>query len=140
MSDSGAASPSSAFAAVCGRLEIPPVTIVSPPGESSLHRMATPVNIPRRLSDDPFSFARAPGEWAQRHQAFIQTYHTTAPQGRLKEQRLPPMPVAVLGTAQGRTSSPDGRAEQFADTFFPRTTNRDGGVTLQRYHVYVAEG
>jgi len=76
----------------------------------------------------------------QRHQAFIQTDNTTAHQGLLKDQRLPPMPVEVLGTAQGRTYAQDALTEKFAYTFFPRTTNRYGCVTLHRYHCYVEEG
>ena len=76
----------------------------------------------------------------QRHQAFIQTDNTTAPQGLLKDQRLPPMPVEVLGTAQGRTYALDALAEKFAHAFFPRTTNRYGGVTWHRDHFSVEEG
>lgn len=140
MSDRGGAYTSNAFEAVCGRLAIQPVTIVSPQGESYLPWMETHVNIQRRLYDYQFSLARTPGAVEQRPQACIQTYNPTAHQGRLKDQRLPPIPVEVLGTAQGRTSAPDGRAEKFAHTFFPRPTNRYGCVTLHRYHVYVEEG
>ena len=100
VSDSGGAYTSNAFEAVCGRLEIQPVTIVSTPGERSLNWMETHVHIQRRLYDDQFSLARTPGALDQRHQAFIQTYHTTAHQGLLNDQRLPPIPVEVLGTAR----------------------------------------
>jgi len=140
VSDSGGAYISNAFEAVCGRLEIQHVTIVSTQGESYLNWMETHVNIQRRLYDDQFSLARTPGALDQRHQAFIQTDNTTAHQGLLKDQRLPPMPVEVLGTAQGRTYSQDALTEKFAYTFFPRTTNRYGCVTLHRYHCYVEEG
>ena len=140
VSDSGGASTSDAFAAVCGRLEIQHVTIVSTQGESYLNWMETHVNIQRRLYDYQCSLARTPGELDQRHRAFIQTYHTTAHQGLLKDQRLPPIPVEVLGTAQVRTYSPHALAEKFAHAFFPRTTNRYGCVTLHRYHFYVEEG
>jgi hypothetical protein len=140
VSDSGGAYTSNAFEAVCGRLEIQHVTIVSTQGESYLNWMETHFNIQRRLYDYQFSLARTPGELDQRHQAFIQTYNTTAHQGLLKDQRLPPIPVEVLGTAQGRTYSQDALAEKFAHAFFPRTTNRYGCVTLHRYHFYVEEG
>ena len=106
VSDSGGAYTSNAFEAVCGRLEIQHVTIVSTQGESYLNWMETHFNIQRRLYDYQFSLARTPGELDQRHRAFIQTYNTTAHQGLLKDQRLPPIPVEVLGTAQGRTYSP----------------------------------
>jgi hypothetical protein len=98
------------------------------------------VNIQRRLSDDQFAWARTPGALAQRHRACIQTVHTPAPQGLRNDQRLPPMPVEVLGTAQGRTYAPDARAETFANACFPRTTNRSGCVTWHRYHCSVAAG
>jgi hypothetical protein len=140
VSDSGGAYTSNAFEAVCGRLEIQHVTIVSTQGESYLNWMETHVNIQRRRYDDQFSWARTPGELDQRHRAFIQTYLTTAHQGLLKDQRLPPIPVEVLGTAQGRTYSPDVLAEKFAHAFFPRTTNRYSCVTVHRYHFYVEEG
>jgi transposase len=140
VSDSGGAYTSHAFEAVCGRLEIQHVTIVRTQGESYLNWMETHFNIQRRLYDYQFSLARTPGELDQRHQAFIQTDNTTAHQGLLKDQRLPPIPVEVLGTAQGRTYAQDVLAEKFAHAFFPRTTNRYGCVTLHRYHVYVEEG
>jgi hypothetical protein len=59
--------------AVCERLEIQHVTIVSTQGESYLNWMETHVNIQRRLYDYQFSLARTPGELEQRPQAFIQT-------------------------------------------------------------------
>jgi hypothetical protein len=51
VSDSGGAYTSNAFEAVCGRLEIQHVTIVSTQGESYLNWMETHVNIQRRLYD-----------------------------------------------------------------------------------------
>ena len=76
----------------------------------------------------------------QRHQAFIQLYNTTAHQGLLADQRLPPIPVEVLGAAQGRRYPPEVLAEKFAHALFPRTTNRYGCVTLHSYHFYVESG
>jgi hypothetical protein len=116
------------------------VTIVSTQGESYLNWMDTHVKIQRRLYDDQFSWARTPGALDQRHRAFIQTDHTTAHQGLRKDQRLPPIPVEVLGTAQGRTYAQDALAEKFAHACFPRTTNRYGCVTLPRDHCSVEEG
>jgi hypothetical protein len=63
--------------------------------------METHLNIQRRLYGYQFSLARTPAELEQRHQAFIRTYNTTAHQGLLKDRRLPPIPVEVLGTAKG---------------------------------------
>lgn len=76
----------------------------------------------------------------QRHQAFIQLSKTTAHQGLLTDKRLPPIPVEVLGAAQGRRYPQEVLAEQFAHGLFPRTTNRYGCVTLQSYHFSIEAG
>jgi hypothetical protein len=102
--------------------------------------METHFNIQRRLYDYQFSLARSPAELEQLHQTFIQTYNTTAHQGLLKDQRVPPIPVIVLGAAKGRTYTPEELARKFSRALFPRTTNRYGCVTLHSYHFYVEEG
>jgi transposase InsO family protein len=140
VSDSGGAYTSDAFEAVCGRLEIEHKTIVSTQGESYLNWIETHFNIQRRLYDYQFSLTRTPAELEQVHQAFIQTYNTTAHQGLLHDQRLPPIPVEVLGAAQGRLYAPAELAQKFSHALFPRTTNRYGCVTLHSYHFYIEEG
>jgi hypothetical protein len=140
VSDSGGAYTSDAFEAVCGRLEIDHKTIVSTQGESYLNWIETHFNIQRRLYDYQFSLARTAGDLEQRHQAFIHTYNTTAHQGLLTDQRLPPIPGEVLGAAQGRRYPQEVLVEKFAHALFPRTTNRYGCVTLHSYHFYVEAG
>ncbi len=100
----------------------------------------THFNIQRRLYDYQFSLARTPAELEERHQAFIQTYNTTAHQGLLKDRRLPPIPVEVLGAAKGRLYTPEELARHFSQAVFPRTTNRYGCVTLHSYHFYIEAG
>jgi hypothetical protein len=107
VSDSGGAYTPHDFAAVCRRLHIHHETIESATGESYQNLMETHFNIQRRLYDWQFSLARTPVELEQRHQAFIQTYNTTAHQGLLKDRRLRPIPVEVLGGATGRRYTPD---------------------------------
>jgi hypothetical protein len=92
------------------------------------------------LYDYQFSLARTPAELEQRHQAFMQTYNTTAHQGLLQDRRLPPIPVEVLGAAIGRRDTPEELARAFAQAVFPRTTNQYGCVTLHSYHFYVEAG
>jgi hypothetical protein len=75
---------------MCTRLQIQHETLVSTQGESYQNLMETHFNIQRRLYDYQFSFARTPAAFEQYHQAFIQTYNTTAHQGLLKDQRRPP--------------------------------------------------
>jgi Integrase core domain len=140
VSDSGGAYTSVDFEAVCTRLQIQHETIVSTQGESYMNWMETHFNIQRRLYDYQFSLTQTPAELEQRHQAFIHTYNTTAHQGLLKDRRVPPIPVAVLGTAKGRVCPQDELAHVFSQGLFPRTTNRHGCVTLHSYHFYVEAG
>src|SRR5262249_22682915 len=74
----------------------------------------THFNIQRRLYDYQLALASRPSDLEQRHQAFIHLYNTTAHQGLLVDKRLPPIPVEVLGTAQGRPYTPEVLAEKFA--------------------------
>jgi transposase InsO family protein len=140
LSDSGGASISNEFEAVCDRLEIDHKTIVSTQGESSMNLMETHFNIPRRLFDSQFSLSQRSAELEQPHQAFLQTYNTTAHQGLLKDGFDPPIPIEVLAEAKGRIYSQDGLAQKFSRALFPRTTNCYGCVTLQSYHFYVEQG
>jgi hypothetical protein len=113
---------------------------VSTQGQSYLNWIETHFNIQRRLYDYQFALACTPRDLEQRHQAFIHTYNTTAHQGLLADQRLAPIPVAILGTAQGRRYPPEVLADKFAHALFPRTTNRYGCVTLHSYHFYIEAG
>jgi hypothetical protein len=140
VSDSGGAYTSDDFEAVCPRLQVWHETIISTQGESDLNWMEIHFHIQRRLYDDQFSLARTPAELEQRHQAFIQTYNTTAHQGLLQDRRFPAIPVEVLGAARGRVYTPEELARHFAQAVLPRTTNRHGCVTLPSYHCYVEEG
>jgi hypothetical protein len=107
ISDSGGASISEAFAAVCDRLALHHEPIVSTHGDSYKNLMETHVNVQRRLYDYPFSLTQTPAECEQVHQAFLHTYNTTAHQGLLQEAFDPPMPLLVLGAAKGRLYTPD---------------------------------
>jgi transposase InsO family protein len=140
VSDSGGAYTSNEFEAVCTRLHIQHEPIESTKGESYKNLVETHFNIQRRLYDYQFSLAQTPAELERQHQAFIQTYNTTAHQGLLNDQRLPPIPVEVLGEAKGRMYAPDELARSFSQARFPRTTNQYGCVTLHSYHFYVEEG
>jgi hypothetical protein len=71
-----------------------------------------------------------PAEFEQVPRAFMETYNTTAHQGLLKDRHDPPIPLQVLGQAQGRLYTPDELIRKFARALFPRTTNRYGCVTL----------
>jgi transposase InsO family protein len=140
VSDSGGAYTSNDFEAVCVRLQIRHETIESTKGESYQNLMETHFNIQRRLYDYQFSLAHTPAELERQHQLFIQTYNTTAHLGLLNDQRLPPIPVEILGGTKGRLYSQEELARHFSHALFPRTTNRHGCVTLHSYHFSVEEG
>jgi putative transposase len=140
ISDSGGAFTSTAFDAVCRRLQIRHEPMESTHGESYKNLMETHFNVQRRLYDYQFSLTTSPTELAHVHATFMHTYNTTAHQGLLKEHFDPPIPRAVLSTARGRAYPPAVLLRKFSHALFPRTTNAYGCVTLQRFHFYVEQG
>jgi transposase len=140
ISDSGGAFISDAFEGVCTRLAIDHQLIVSTQGQSYMNLIETHFNIQRRLYDYQFSLTRTPLEFEQAHQRFLALYNTTAHQGLLKEQFVPPIPLYVLGESKGRLVPPQELTRKFAQALFVRTTNRYGCVTLHRSHFYVDQG
>ncbi len=140
LSDSGGASISHEFEAVCRRCELEPITIVSTQGESWLNIMETHCNVQRRVYDYQFSLTQSPAEFDQGHRAFLETYNTTAHGGLVKEGVATPIPLVVLGQAKGRLYTPEALAQKFSRALFPRTTNRYGCVTLHWDPCPVAEG
>ena len=92
------------------------------------------------MYDYQFSLTQTPLEFEETHQHFLELYNTTAHQGLLKEQFASPIPLHVLGEAQGRLYTPQELERKFARALFPRITNRYGCVTLHSYHFYVDQG
>jgi transposase InsO family protein len=135
ISDSGGAFTSNEFEAVCTRLEINHESIESTKGESYKNLMETPFNIQRRLYDYQFSLTTTSIEFEQAHQAFMELYNTTAPQGLRQDHFAPPIPLAVLGEAKGRLYSAEELSRKFSHALFPRPTNPYGCVTLHSYHL-----
>jgi len=140
ISDSGGAFTSNDVTAVLKRLQIVPNPVVSSQGESYKNLMETHFHIQRRLYDYQFSLTTTPAEFEQAHQAFMETYNTTAHEGLLKDGFHPPVPLQVLGQAKGRLYTPEELARRFSRALFPRTTNQYGCVTLHSYHFYVEAG
>ncbi len=140
VSDSGGGYTSNDFEAVCTRLQLRHEAIQSTKGESYQNLMEAHFNIQRRLYDYQFSLTTTPLALEQRHQAFIQTYNTTAHPGLWREQFTPPIPLEVLGAAQGRVYTEEELSRKFDHHLLPRRTNQYGGVTLHSYHCAVEEG
>jgi len=124
IADRGGALISDAFEGVCRRLPLDHQTMVRPQGQSSLHGMATPGNLQRRLEDAQLALPPPPQEFAEAPPRFLELYNPTAHQGVLQEQFVPPLPVSGLGDSQGRLLSPQERTRKFAQALFGRTTNR----------------
>ena len=95
LSDSGGAYISNECEAVCARLEIEHITIVSTQGESWLNIMETHFNVQRRLYDYQFALTQSPSEFEQVHQSFLKTYNTTAHAGLSKDGFATPIPLVV---------------------------------------------
>jgi hypothetical protein len=140
ISDSGGAFTSNAVKAVLKRWQSEPNPLVSPQGERYKNLMETHCNIQRRLYDYPFSLTTPPVELAQVHQAFLETYNTTAHEGVLKDGFHPPVPLQVLGEAQGRRDTLEELSRQFSRAVFPRMTNQYGCVTLHSSHFSIEAG
>jgi hypothetical protein len=140
ISDSGGAFTSKEGTAVLKRWQMGPNPVVSPQGESYKNLMETHCNIQRRLDDDQCSLPTTPTEFEQAHQAVMEPSNTTAHAGLRKDGLPPPVPLQVLGQAQGRLYTPEDLARRFARALFPRTTQQYGCVTLHSYHLYVEAG
>ena len=140
ISDKGSAYISNVVEAVCKRLGIDHRTITGKNGESYMNLMETHFNIQRRLYDYQFSLCRTPIEFEQAHRRFLELYNSTAHQGLIKEKFKPPIPLYVLGEAQGRLYTTEELERKFSRALFPRTTNGYGCVTLHSYHFYVEAG
>jgi transposase/transposase InsO family protein len=140
ISDKGSAYISNVVEAVCKRLGIDHRTITGKNGESYMNLMETHFNIQRRLYDYQFSLCRTPIEFEQAHRRFLELYNSTAHQGLIKEKFKPPIPLHVLGEAQGRLYTTEELERKFSRALFPRVTNGYGCVTLHSYHFYVEAG
>jgi hypothetical protein len=139
-SESGGASLSEDFAAVCTRGEMDHQPLIRTQGASSMTRLETPGHIQRRWYAAPWALTPTPWECARAHQDLLQLSHTPAPQGLRTEQCTPPIPLAVLGAARGRRSTPAALARQCSRALLPRTTHRYGCVPWHREQCYGAEG
>jgi len=131
ISDKGSAYISNVVEAVCKRLGIDHRTITGKNGESYMNLMETHYQ---------FSLCRTPTEFEQAHRRFLELYNSTAHQGLIKEKFKPPIPLHVLGQAQGRLYTTEELERKFSRALFPRVTNGYGCVTLHSYHFYVEAG
>jgi hypothetical protein len=59
---------------------------------------------------------------------WMETQH----QGLLKDRRVPPIPVEVLGAAKGRMYAPEELAHYFSQAVFPRVTKWDIRGSVER--------
>lgn len=139
-SESGGASRAEDVAAVCRRWPMDPATLVRTQGPSALPLLATPCHSQRRRCDSPLSLTQTPVAGEQGQHTFRPISTSTAQHGLRQDPCAPPLPLHVLGEAQGRLSTPDARTRTLSRALFPRTTHPYGGGTRHRAHGSVDEG
>lgn len=74
------------------------------------------------------------------HAAFVQTFNNTNHWAHREREDGCRTPVTVLGGARGQELSPDTLQRMFHHLQFPRTVNRYGCVSVQRFYIYAEQG
>jgi hypothetical protein len=74
------------------------------------------------------------------HAAFIEVFNTTRHWAHRKRADGHRTPVDVLGWLKGRPVEPTRLRELFRRAAFPRTVNRHGFVSVQRFYIYAESG
>jgi transposase InsO family protein len=93
-----------------------------------------------RLADHQFEQATSRDEIQSRHAAFVQLFNTTAHWAHRDREDGYTTPEAVLGEEAGQRLAPDTLRRVFRQLHFPRTVNRHGCVSVQRFYLYAEPG
>jgi transposase InsO family protein len=93
-----------------------------------------------RLADAQFEQASSREEIQAQHAAFIHLFNTTAHWAHRERTDGCTTPEAVLGGENGRPLAPDTLRRVFRHLQFPRTVNRHGCVSVQRFYLYAEPG
>jgi hypothetical protein len=81
-----------------------------------------------------------PTDVVARDEASIRTDNTTAHQGLFKAEFTPPIPLEVLGAAQGQVYTEEELNREFDHPLCPRRTHPYGCVTWHSYHFAIEGG
>jgi transposase InsO family protein len=93
-----------------------------------------------RLADANFEQANSLDEVQTQHAAFIQIFNTTNHWAHRDRPDGKKTPVAVLGWERGRLLEPGALQHFFRHLQLPRTVNRQGYVSVQRFYIYAEHG
>jgi hypothetical protein len=138
VSDNGSVFTAGAYLAILRDLAIEPLHIEK--GKPWQNLIEAQFKVQLRLADFTWEHAKTLGEVQAQHAAFIETFNTTAHWAhRLRDDGVR-TPVAVLGWLRGHRVEPKRLRELFGRTSFPRTVNRYGFVSVQRFYLYAENG
>jgi hypothetical protein len=138
VSDNGGVFPARDYATFLEALEIEACFIEK--GKPWQNLIETQFKVQARLSDADFAQARTLDEVQAQHAAFIETFNTTAHWAHRRRGAGERTPTDVLGGAQGRPLDPAQLRSLLRDRQFPRTLNRHGFVSVQRFSIYAERG
>jgi transposase InsO family protein len=93
-----------------------------------------------RLADAKFEQATTLEEIQNQHAAFIQIFNTTNHWAHREREDGKRTPVDVLGWERGRPVELDVLRRAFRHLQFPRTVNKGGYVSVQRFYIYAEHG
>jgi hypothetical protein len=134
VSDNGTVFKADAYKQLLGALQIDRCPIEKRQAWQNL--IESQFKIQLRLADAHFAQATTLAEIQTQHAAFVQTFNTTNHWAHRAREDGCRTPLAVLSGAGGRELSPDTLQRVFRHLQFPRTVNRYGCVSVQRFYIF----
>ncbi len=138
VSDHGSVFTADAYDALLERLDIEPCYIENRKPWQNL--IETQFRIQSRLADANFEKATTLEEAQGYHASFIRLFNTTNHWAHRDRHDGCTTPVTVLGWQKGRPVDPTQVRNAFRHLQFPRTINRRGSVSVQRFYIYAERG
>jgi len=138
VSDNGSVFTANVYEDLLFRLEIEPCHIEKRKAWQNL--IESQFRIQSRLADAKFEEATSLEEIQEQHAAFIQLFNTTNHWAHRDRFDGCTTPVAVLGWQKGRKVDLSQLRNAFRQLQFPRTINRHGSVSVQRFYIYAERG
>jgi hypothetical protein len=138
VSDNGSVFTADTYKQLLHALQIVPCYIEK--GQAWQNLIEAQFKIQLRLADTQFEQATSREEIQSRHATFIQLFNTTTHWAHREREDGRKTPESVLGGEGGRRVSPDALQRVFRHLQFPRTVNRHGCVSVQRFYLYAERG
>lgn len=138
VSDNGSVFTANAYEDLLLRLEIESCHIEKRKAWQNL--IETQFRIQSRLADAYFEKATTLEEIQGYHATFIQLFNNTNHWAHRNRYDSCTTPITVLGWQKGRQVDPSQLRNAFRQLQFPRTINRHGSVSVQRFYIYAERG